>query len=111
MNLPLAQTKKAAPIFAALGDPVRLAFVMRLGRYGPLPTVALQETTRLTRQAVTKHLQLLENAGVVQSTRAGRDRVWQLEAKRLAEARQYLGEISAQWDQAIGRLKQFVEGS
>ena len=109
MNLSLKQTKKAAPIFAALGDPVRLAFVTRLGRAGPLTTLKLQQTTALTRQAVTKHLQLLEQAGLLHSTRAGRDRIWQLAPQRLAEVRLYLDEISSDWDQAISRLQQFLE--
>ncbi|WP_254510031.1 ArsR/SmtB family transcription factor [Anatilimnocola floriformis] len=109
MSLTIAQSKRAAPIFAALGDPVRLAFVTRLGRSGPLPTLALQQTTSLTRQAVTKHLQLLEQSGIVHSERAGRERVWELNSKRLTEVRGYLDEISEQWDQALVRLQQFLE--
>jgi DNA-binding transcriptional ArsR family regulator len=109
MALSLTQAKKAAPIFAALGDPVRLAFVIRLGRDGPLPTLALQHSTRLTRQAVTKHLHLLERAGLVHSERAGRERIWQLQQQRLAEVRQHLAEISAQWDATLLRLQAFVE--
>lgn len=109
MTLSLTQAKKAAPIFAALGDPQRLAFIIRLGRDGPLPTLSLQQSTRLTRQAVTKHLHLLERAGLVHSERAGRERIWQLRQKRFAEVRQHLAEISAQWDATLLRLQAFVE--
>lgn len=109
MTLSLTQAKKAAPIFAALGDPQRLAFIIRLGRDGPLPTLALQQSTRLSRQAVTKHLQLLERAGLVQSERAGRERIWQLQQQRLAEVQTRLAEISAQWDTTLLRLQAFVE--
>jgi DNA-binding transcriptional ArsR family regulator len=109
MTLSLTQAKKAAPLFAALGDPQRLGFIIRLGRDGPLPTLALQQSTRLSRQAVTKHLQLLERAGLIESQRAGRERIWQLQQKRFAEVRQHLAEISAQWDATLLRLQAFVE--
>lgn len=111
MTLSAHQVKKTAPIFAALGDPVRLAFVIRLGRTGPLPTLALQQSTRLTRQAVTKHLRHLERAGLVQSERAGRERIWQLREQRLAEVQSHLAEISAQWDATLLRLQAFVAGA
>ena len=63
----------------------------------------------ITRQAVSKHLRVMENAGLVRSRQRGRESVWQLEQKRLAEARRYLQSISTQWDEALGRLKSFVE--
>lgn len=63
----------------------------------------------ITRQAITKHLRVMEDAGVVYSTQRGRESIWQLEQKRLAEARGYLQQISAQWDDALGRLKVLVE--
>jgi DNA-binding transcriptional ArsR family regulator len=87
----------AAPLFAALGDPVRLAIVARLCAGGPLPTIRLKEGTALSRQAVTKHLRILETAGLVQSNRAGRDRSWRIDARQLARTREYLDRISAQW--------------
>jgi len=65
--------------------------------------------SRISRQAITKHLRVMEHAGLVRSTRHGRERVWQLQHRRLADARHYLGLISKQWDDALGRLREFVE--
>jgi DNA-binding transcriptional ArsR family regulator len=101
---------EAAPLFAALGDRVRLAMIARLSAGGPLPTIRLTREAGLTRQAVTKHLKVLEGAGLVHSQRVGRDRSWRLEARRLAQARAYLDRISALWDARIERLRAFVEG-
>ena len=98
-----------AGVFAALGDAMRLAMVARLSAQGPLPTIALTAGTGLTRQAVTKHLRVLEEAGLVRSSRVGRDRAWRVEVARLAEARAYLDRISAQWDARVERLRAFVE--
>jgi DNA-binding transcriptional ArsR family regulator len=103
--------QSTVPVFAALGDPVRLAIVSRLSREGPLPTVELmQGAGGVTRQGVTKHLQVLELAGLLSSDRVGRDRQWRLEGQRLAAARAYIEAISAEWDLRIERLRQFVEG-
>jgi DNA-binding transcriptional ArsR family regulator len=98
-----------APVFAALGDPVRLAMVSRLCVEGPLPTVLLQQTTKVSRQAVTKHLRMLESTGIVKSDRVGRDRLWRVEVQQLKRVRTYLDRISAQWDTALERLRTFVE--
>jgi DNA-binding transcriptional ArsR family regulator len=65
--------------------------------------------TRITRQAITKHLRVMEEAGLVRSRRHGRESVWQLDQQRLEDARRYLGLISKQWDEALGRLRKFVE--
>jgi DNA-binding transcriptional ArsR family regulator len=99
----------AAPVFAALGDPTRLRIVMRLCTEGPQSIVQLTEGSQVTRQAVTKHLVALEEAGLVRGERDGRERIWELQGKRLAEARQWLDQISQQWDAAIERLRAFVE--
>ena len=104
-----AQVADSAPVFAALGDATRLALVARLSGGGPLSIVRLSEGAGVTRQAVTKHLHALADAGLVRHSRQGRERIWELEPKRLERARRYLDEISDQWDQAIGRLKAFVE--
>jgi DNA-binding transcriptional ArsR family regulator len=104
-----AKSDAAAPIFAALGDPVRLALVARLCDDGPLPTIQLKESSGVTRQAVTKHLQVLENIGLVRSDRVGKDRLWQIESKQLAEARAFIDRISAQWDARLQRLRLLVE--
>lgn len=101
--------RAVAPVFAALGEATRLALVARLCSDGPLSIARLSEGTGVTRQAITKHLQTLAEAGLVQSTRAGRERIWELETARLETARRCLDDIGAQWDAAIGRLKAMVE--
>jgi DNA-binding transcriptional ArsR family regulator len=92
-----------------LGDETRLAIVARLSTGGPRSIAALTEGTAVTRQAITKHLHVLASAGLVRGVRRGRERIWELEARRLDEARQYLAEISKHWDVALERLKKFVE--
>jgi DNA-binding transcriptional ArsR family regulator len=108
-RLPSRDFDGAAPLFAALGDPTRLQLVARLCDAGPQSIVRLTEGADVTRQAITKHLQALEDAGLVRSDRAGRERVWTLQPRRIEEAGRYLDEISAQWDAAIGRLQKYVE--
>jgi DNA-binding transcriptional ArsR family regulator len=98
-----------APVFAALGDETRLAMVVRLAARGPLSTVALTEGSSVTRQAITKHLHVLEGAGLVRGTREGRDSVWELEPRRLDDVRRCLDVISGRWDAALERLKDLVE--
>lgn len=109
MNARGPQVPSTAKMFAALGDPVRLAMVARLCSEGPLPTVLLQQRTNLSRQAVTKHLGVLESTGVLKSDRVGRDRLWRIEARELKRIRRYLEQISSQWDTALERLRTFVE--
>jgi DNA-binding transcriptional ArsR family regulator len=99
----------AAPVFAALGEPTRLTLVSKLCREGPLSIARLSEGTSVTRQAITKHLHTLADAGVVSGTRSGRERIWEIETTRLEKARQCLERISDQWDAAIERLEAFVE--
>jgi DNA-binding transcriptional ArsR family regulator len=98
-----------ASIFAALGDETRLQIVGRLCEEGPMSIVRLTDGTEVSRQAVTKHLHVLEEAGLVRSSRDGRERIWALRTKRLAEVRKYLDQISTQWDEALVRLKAMVE--
>jgi DNA-binding transcriptional ArsR family regulator len=98
----------AAPLFAALGDETRLRMITRLGMEGPLSTVHLGTDTGVTRQAITKHLYALERAGLIDGTR-GRPRVWRLRPQRLEDARRSLDRISQHWDEALSRLKTFVE--
>ena len=99
----------AAPLFAALGDPTRLHIVARLCETGPQSIVRLTSGTRISRQAVTKHLRALECAGLVHSGRAGRERIWALETRRLHEVNHHLDQISRQWDAALKRLQALVE--
>ena len=100
---------EAVPVFAALGDATRLRLLGRLSADGPLSITRLTEGSGVTRQAITKHLRTLSGAGLVRHARRGRERVWDLDRKRLEKAQQYLDQIAAQWDQALGRLKAFVE--
>jgi DNA-binding transcriptional ArsR family regulator len=99
----------AAPVFAALGDATRLQLVARLCEGGPQSIAALAAGSDVTRQAITKHLQVLAEAGLARSARDGRERVWEFEPRRLAAVRRYLDSISKQWDDALDRLKNFVE--
>jgi DNA-binding transcriptional ArsR family regulator len=97
-----------AHVFAALGDEVRLRLVTRLSDRGPMSITSLTAGTKVTRQAVSKHLRVLQKAGLARATRHGRESLWQLEQQRLAEARTYLDAISRQWDDALGRLRDYV---
>lgn len=111
---PSTQGRKSLPegtakIFAALGDKTRLGLVARLAAEDALSIARLTENTRLTRQAVTRHLEVLAEAGVVRGTRRGRERLWQLEPARLALARRSLDEISRWWDEKLEALKASVE--
>jgi DNA-binding transcriptional ArsR family regulator len=101
---------ESASVFAALGDRTRLRLVARLCRDGPMSIARLTDEFDITRQAVTKHLRVLEDAGLVRSAQSGRESVWQLEQKRLAAAQSHLQAISAQWDHTLGRLRKYVEG-
>src|SRR5206468_4708036 len=91
-----ATLRGRAPVFAALGDDTRLGIVSRLCRSGPASIVGLTQGSGITRQAVTKHLRILESAGLVRATRAGRESRWQLLPGGLAEARAGLDSISRQ---------------
>lgn len=97
-----------AAIFAALGDETRLAIVERL-RTGPASIVNLTGAAHMSRQAVTKHLHVLEKAGLVTHLRLGRTTVWQLERPRFDDARHYFDIISRQWEGAMERLRAHVE--
>jgi DNA-binding transcriptional ArsR family regulator len=105
----VARLEKSAPVFAALGDPQRMVLVSRLARKGPLSVTRLTEGTAITRQAVTKHLRVLEAAGLTRSEKSGRETVWALDHRPLARARDHLELIARQWDEAIERLRAFVE--
>lgn len=100
---------EAAVVFAALGDETRLRIVDRLCREGPLSIMALTDGAAVSRQAITKHLHALEEAGLARGARSGRESIWELHPSRLAEAHRYLDQIAAQWDAALDRLRAFVE--
>jgi DNA-binding transcriptional ArsR family regulator len=104
-----ADPADAAPLFAALGDETRLALVDRLCAGGPQSITRLTAGSAVTRQAITKHLHILADAGLVHDSRRGRERIWELDVERLDEARRYLDQIAQQWDAALVRLKRFIE--
>jgi len=98
-----------APVFAALGDETRLRLVAVLCVGGAVSIAQLTATTDVTRQAVTRHLQVLADAGLVRDVKVGRERLWQFEPLQLEEARHSLDLIAQQWEQALGRLKRTLE--
>jgi DNA-binding transcriptional ArsR family regulator len=104
-----AAIRASAPVFAALGDDIRLRIVGRLSTDGPASIARLTEGTGVTRQAVTKHLHVLSDAGLVRGQYVGRESVWELHRQQLNQARQTLDAIAGQWDRALGQLKAFVE--
>jgi DNA-binding transcriptional ArsR family regulator len=104
-----ARARQPASVFAALGDETRLLLVSRLSSEGPASLGALTVGSGVTRQAVAKHLRVLARAGLVRGSRHGRQSMWRLERRRLEEARRSLEQISHHWDQALGKLKLFVE--
>ena len=108
MSTPAALVANA-PLFDALGDPNRLRIVTRLCDDGPCSTSQVTEAVSVSRQAATKHLLLLEAVGLVSSKRDGRERIWRLEPAPLSDASDYLIALSKRWDNAIDRLRAFVE--
>jgi DNA-binding transcriptional ArsR family regulator len=98
-----------ATVFAALGDETRLALVARLSDRRSASISQLTEGSKLTRQAITKHLRVLERARIVHGVRAGRERMFELDPKPIDELKEYLERVSEEWDMALGRLKAFVE--
>jgi DNA-binding transcriptional ArsR family regulator len=98
-----------ALIFAALGDETRLLVLTRLSDGRPQSIARLTAGTNLTRQAVTKHLKVLANAGVVRNVRSGRENLFELKPQPIEEVRNYLDQVSRQWDEALARLKAQVE--
>lgn len=98
-----------AEVFAALGDPTRLQLVSLLCAGGLLSIAQLSAGTAITRQGVTKHLQVLAEAGLVRDQKCGRERRWQLAPERIDEARRSLDAIGRQWEGALGRLRSLVE--
>jgi DNA-binding transcriptional ArsR family regulator len=103
------ELRGSAPIFAALGDVTRLTLVTRLAGGEPLSITRLSEGTDVTRQAITKHLRVLEEASLVRGSRHGREQLWELNPRQLAEARRAIELIARQWDAALLRLKNHLE--
>jgi DNA-binding transcriptional ArsR family regulator len=99
----------AAPLFDALGDPTRLRIFTRLCDGGPSSTSQVMQVIPVSRQAVSKHLSMLEGVGLVRSRKHGRERIWTVQTQPLVQASDYLDQLSNRWDQAIERLRAFVE--
>jgi DNA-binding transcriptional ArsR family regulator len=105
-----ADANDAAVVFFALGDPTRLALLQKLGEGPARSATALSSSSSVSRQAVTKHLRVLEEAGLVSHVKQGREVLYVLEAARVDDARAFLDGVSAGWDRAIDRLRRLVEG-
>ena len=99
----------AALLFAALGDPTRLALLQQLSNDGPASISTLAEERSMTRQGITKHLRVLAEAGIIDGSRLGREQVWRVNPQRLADGRRHLDVIAAGWDDALARFKLLVE--
>jgi len=105
-----AALRNSAPLFAALGDETRLRLIVVLCAGWAMSITQLTSGTQITRQAVTKHLQVLAEVGLVRDVKSGRERLWEFEMDKLDEARRSLEIIAQQWDQALASLKRAVEG-
>ena len=108
LKRPSSARAKAA-IFAALGDETRLSLLARLCSGQRYSIAELTEGTKLTRQAVTKHLRVLERVRIVHGTREGRQSLFQFDPHPVIELKEYLDLVSKQWDIALARLKSFAE--
>lgn len=104
-----AKRQVRAPVFAALGDETRLSLVAKLCGGQPYSISQLTEGSKLTRQAITKHLRVLESVGIVHNVRTGRESLFEFDLEPIEEMKEYLDFVSKQWDQALSRLKSFVE--
>jgi DNA-binding transcriptional ArsR family regulator len=98
-----------APVFSALGDETRLGLVAKLCGGQPRSISQLTRGSKLTRQAITKHLRVLESVGIVRGVQEGRESLFEFDPGPIGEVREYLDFVSTQWDQALARLKLFVE--
>jgi len=104
-----AKRQPCAHVFAALGDETRLALLARLCNGPPRSISQLTKGSKLTRQAITKHLRVLEGAGIVHCARRGRRSLFKFAPEPIEGIKEYLDLVSRQWDQALARLKSFVE--
>ncbi len=95
--------------FAALGDRTRLELLIKLGRLGPQPIKHLCVGAAVSRQAITKHLRVLQAADLVEERIVGREHRFAVKPQSLQKLHLTLDEIAQQWDNALVRLKNFVE--
>jgi DNA-binding transcriptional ArsR family regulator len=105
----MRSSASSAAVFAALGDETRLRLVSRLCHDGPLSITTLTRGNSITRQAITKHLRVMQDAGLVRNTKQGRESYWELDRRRIEEVRRNLALISKQWDDALSQMREFVE--
>jgi DNA-binding transcriptional ArsR family regulator len=103
------ELKGRASVFAALGDETRLSIIGKLSSGPPQSISRIAKGSKLTRQAITKHLRVLEGAGVVRSARVGRESLFEFRSEPFKELQSYLERVSDQWEHALARLKSFVE--
>ena len=103
------RAQDAASLFAALGDATRLQLLMRLSASGPESIAQMSEKSAVTRQAITKHLRVLEDAGFVAGERRGREHIWRLQPRRFGDVHAHLERLSKQWDDTLERLRAFVD--
>lgn len=106
MSLP---EQRVDAVFAALADPTRRHLVETLAGH-PASATALAAELPISRQAVSKHLKLLGEAGLVSSHRSGRESLFELEPSPLAEAAEWIGAVGAEWDERLSRLRSFLAG-
>jgi DNA-binding transcriptional ArsR family regulator len=104
-----ARPQAQAQVFAALGDETRLSLVAKLCGGRPCSISQLTKGSKLTRQAITKHLRVLESVGIVHSARRGRRSLFEFDPDPIGELNQYLNFVSERWDRTLSRLKSFVE--
>jgi len=101
--------RERAAVFAALGDETRLLLLAKLCSGQRCSITELTDGTKLTRQAVTKHLRVMEKVRIVHGRRAGRENLFEYDPKPVNDMKEYLDRVSKAWDGALARLKSFVE--
>src|SRR5437762_13524893 len=97
----IARLQACAAIFAALGQETRLSLVAKLSEGDRYSISQLTGGSKLTRQAVTRHLRVLEEAGLVHSTPSGRENLFELDTRPFKAIREFLDVVSYQWYQAL----------
>ena len=101
--------KSITPVFAALGDATRMQLVHRLAQGEAQSIVQLADGMDISHQGITKHLKVMEKAGLVRAERVGRERRYTCDPQAMHTASQYLQQVAQDWDAALLRLKAFVE--
>lgn len=100
---------RAAAVFGALGDPNRRHLVEALAERGTATATELAADLPVTRQAVSKHLATLGDAGLVESSRVGRETRYRLTPDALADALAWIERVGAQWDERLAALRRHLQ--